>query len=137
MTHIVVLTSKPGKGILNDTLLGEITSDLKTSCTTGQTRVLANGHAVEISVTGLSDPDFKDVLARFAEKVPVDFNLVPLGWRRKKLLIADMDSTIITSECIDEIADFAGLKEEISSITERAMRGELELRARFANGYLF
>lgn len=46
--------------------------------------------------------------------------------RRKKLLICDMDSTIIQQECLDELADFADLKAEISAITERAMRGELE-----------
>ncbi|HJQ17757.1 MAG TPA: phosphoserine phosphatase SerB [Allosphingosinicella sp.] len=45
--------------------------------------------------------------------------------RRKKLLIADMDSTMITVECIDELADYAGIKPEIAAITERAMRGEL------------
>jgi phosphoserine phosphatase len=49
--------------------------------------------------------------------------------RRKRLLIADMDSTIIGCECLDELADFAGLKAEISAITERAMRGELEFEA--------
>ncbi|PSJ37400.1 phosphoserine phosphatase SerB [Allosphingosinicella deserti] len=56
--------------------------------------------------------------------------------RRKKLLIADMDSTMITVECIDELADYAGLKAEVAEITERAMRGELAfegaLRARVA-----
>jgi len=45
--------------------------------------------------------------------------------RRKKLLVADMDSTIIEQECIDELAESVGIKDEISSITERAMRGEL------------
>jgi phosphoserine phosphatase len=45
--------------------------------------------------------------------------------RRKKLLIADMDSTMITIECIDELADYAGIKPQIAEITERAMRGEL------------
>ena len=45
--------------------------------------------------------------------------------RRRKLLVADMDSTMITVECIDELADYAGLKTKISAITERAMRGEL------------
>jgi phosphoserine phosphatase len=56
--------------------------------------------------------------------------------RRKKLLIADMDSTMITIECIDELADYAGLKAEISEVTERAMRGEIDfegaLRGRVA-----
>ncbi|TPE64727.1 phosphoserine phosphatase SerB [Sandaracinobacter neustonicus] len=49
--------------------------------------------------------------------------------RRKKLLVADMDSTMIGQECIDELADFAGLKAEIAAITERAMRGELDFEA--------
>ncbi len=56
--------------------------------------------------------------------------------RRKKLLVADMDSTMITVECIDELADYAGLKAEVAAVTERAMRGELvfeeALRARVA-----
>lgn len=46
--------------------------------------------------------------------------------REKKLLIADMDSTMITVECIDELADYAGIKPQIAEITERAMRGELD-----------
>ena len=46
--------------------------------------------------------------------------------RRKKLLLADMDSTMIGQECIDELADFAGLKAHVAAITERAMRGEIE-----------
>src|SRR5262249_40695643 len=46
--------------------------------------------------------------------------------RRKRLLISDMDSTIIGQECLDELAGFAGLKAEVSAITERAMRGELD-----------
>jgi phosphoserine phosphatase len=46
--------------------------------------------------------------------------------RRRKLLVADMDSTMITVECIDELADYAGIKPQIAEITEKAMRGELE-----------
>jgi phosphoserine phosphatase len=49
--------------------------------------------------------------------------------RRKKLLVADMDSTMITVECIDELADYAGIKARISEVTERAMRGELDFAA--------
>ena len=56
--------------------------------------------------------------------------------RHRKLLIADMDSTMITVECIDELADYVGLKAEVSEVTERAMRGELDfadaLRSRVA-----
>ena len=49
--------------------------------------------------------------------------------RRKRLLIADMDSTMITCECIDELADYAGLKAEVAAVTEAAMRGELDFVA--------
>jgi phosphoserine phosphatase len=55
-----------------------------------------------------------------------DANLVPAAGRRKRLLVADMDSTIIGVECIDELADYAGLKAEVATITEAAMRGELD-----------
>jgi phosphoserine phosphatase len=57
---------------------------------------------------------------------PVDVVVQPVGYRRKKLFLADMDSTMIGQECIDELADYAGLKPQISAITERAMRGEIE-----------
>jgi phosphoserine phosphatase len=56
----------------------------------------------------------------------IDYCLQPIARRLKRLLVADMDSTIINVECLDELADFAGKKAEISAITERAMRGELE-----------
>ncbi len=57
--------------------------------------------------------------------LPVDFAVQLAEGRRKRLLIADMDSTIIGCECLDELADFAGVKDKVSEITERAMRGEL------------
>lgn len=60
---------------------------------------------------------------------PVDVCVQPWNGRRKRLLVADMDSTIIGCECIDELADFAGVKAQVSEITERAMRGELDFEA--------
>ncbi|MFN3960713.1 MAG: phosphoserine phosphatase SerB [Parvularculaceae bacterium] len=59
----------------------------------------------------------------------IDIIVQPAATRKKRLLVADMDSTIIGQECIDELADFAGLKGEIAAITERAMRGELDFEA--------
>jgi phosphoserine phosphatase len=56
---------------------------------------------------------------------PVDFILQPHASRRKKLLVADMDSTIIEQECLDELADFIGLRDHVAAITARAMRGEM------------
>jgi phosphoserine phosphatase len=60
----------------------------------------------------------------------IDIIVQPAGpLRQKRLLLADMDSTMIGQECIDELADFAGLKAEIAAITERAMQGELDFEA--------
>ncbi|HEY0331914.1 MAG TPA: phosphoserine phosphatase SerB [Rhodopseudomonas sp.] len=57
---------------------------------------------------------------------PVDVVVQPVATRRKKLFLADMDSTMIGQECIDELADFVGLKDHVAAITERAMHGEIE-----------
>jgi len=59
----------------------------------------------------------------------VDVVAHPPGPREKKLLVADMDSTMIGQECIDELADYAGIKPQIAAITERAMQGELDFTA--------
>ncbi|MEO7786685.1 MAG: phosphoserine phosphatase SerB, partial [Sphingomicrobium sp.] len=66
----------------------------------------------------------------------VDLLPITPGTRIRRLLVADMDSTMIGQECIDELADYAGVKPEVAAITERAMQGELDfagaLRARVA-----
>lgn len=93
---------------------------------------LSPGEACEIA---LEAADIAAALAtreRIAARLagaPVDVCLVPAAGRRKGLLIADMDSTIIQQECIDEMADMLGLKARIAAITERAMRGELPFEA--------
>ena len=58
--------------------------------------------------------------------LPIDIVVQPIIARRKRLFLADMDSTMIGQECIDELADFAGLKAHVAGITERAMRGEID-----------
>lgn len=58
--------------------------------------------------------------------LPIDIVVQPVGFRRKKLFLADMDSTMIGQECIDELADLVGMKAHVATITERAMRGEIE-----------
>nr|WP_238940866.1 phosphoserine phosphatase SerB [Sphingomonas beigongshangi] len=59
----------------------------------------------------------------------VDVVVQPSATRAKALIVADMDSTMITVECIDELADYAGIKAEVAEVTERAMRGELDFEA--------
>jgi phosphoserine phosphatase len=93
-------------------------------------RTLADGEAEDILVEGdASRREIERILAGLLVERPVDLVVQPAQFRRKKLLIADMDSTIIGQECIDELADFAGCKTEISAITERAMRGEIDFEA--------
>jgi phosphoserine phosphatase len=60
------------------------------------------------------------------ERIDADICVQLIEHRKKRLLIADMDSTIVGCECLDELADFAGVRREVAQITERAMRGELD-----------
>src|SRR5438445_7977947 len=76
-----------------------------------------------------SPDDIKAIETRLQQArgdLPIDIVVQPVAARRKKLFLADMDSTMIGQECIDELADFAGLKAHVAGITERAMRGEIE-----------
>jgi len=85
--------------------------------------------AVDLSVEAEALAPVRDAVAAALSDLPVDVCVQPWAGRRKRLLIADMDSTIIGCECIDELADFAGVKDRVSEITERAMRGELDFEA--------
>lgn len=89
----------------------------------GEARALSD-LALDLPVEGDVD-SLRVALMDALAQMPVDFAVQPATNRRKRLLIADMDSTIINVECLDELADFAGLKAQVSEITERAMRGEL------------
>jgi len=94
-------------------------------------RKLDAGEAAATDVF-LEGPDVASVRAALQAPMAdqkLDWCLQPVAHRKKKLLVADMDSTIINVECLDELADFAGLKAQISAITERAMRGELDFEA--------
>jgi phosphoserine phosphatase len=89
------------------------------------TRILGDG-AMDIVVERGELASLKAALARALERHAIDICVQPAQGRRKQLLVADMDSTIIGCECLDEIADMAGIKAEIAAITERAMAGELD-----------
>jgi phosphoserine phosphatase len=84
---------------------------------------------VAVDITFESQDDIRAIENRLREAradLPIDIVVQPRALRRKKLFLADMDSTMIGQECIDELADFAGLKAHVAEITERAMRGEIE-----------
>ena len=75
-----------------------------------------------------ADPSTREAVAAHGERANLDWGFVPDGRRLADfgLLAVDMDSTLITIECIDEIADFAGRKAEVAAVTRSAMRGEID-----------
>jgi phosphoserine phosphatase len=95
--------------------------------TGGELNWLNHGTACEIVSPKSTDP-VAEARALLTGR-PVDVGLVPLANRRKRLLVADMDSTMVNEECIDELAGALGLKERVAEITDRAMRGELDFEA--------
>ena len=97
---------------------------------TGATRLSRPGAADQAVDYGLADtlPDLAR-LRKVADQMGLDANILPAEGREKKLLLADMDSTIITSESLDDLASMAGLGAEVSEITARAMAGDLDFIA--------
>lgn len=88
---------------------------------------LADGIACDIPLaSGLSHEEADQALRSSLDGAPVDVVVQEQDSRRKKILIADMDSTMIQQECIDELAEEAGLREHVAAITARAMNGEIE-----------
>lgn len=88
--------------------------------------VLSAGEAADIP---LSVPLDAAALAAAIDGQPIDAIVTKVRGRRKALLIADMDSTIVTGETLDELAGFAGIGDQIAAITKRAMNGELDFKA--------
>lgn len=89
-------------------------------------RWLAEGIACDLEVdAGRQAEEIDATLRATLISEPIDVIVQPVEGRRKKILIADMDSTMIDQECIDELADEVGLKQHVAAITARAMRGEI------------
>jgi len=122
------LNAVAAKDALKPDIAEEIFVRAGNAAETGGIEWLAEGRALDIPFAG--DPKAVNEACRAAVRASgdwrIDLNVVPREGRRKKLLVADMDSTIIGCECIDELADMAGLKLQVANITERAMRGELD-----------
>jgi len=123
MTHTLVLVGNPlpqGAEASATTILGAM--DVPPI----DGRILSIERASELTVENAEGRE-SFILAALREALPeVDFALMPSANRRKKLLCADMDATIVVGETIDELADAVGIKDEVAAITERAMRGELD-----------
>lgn len=124
MQHFVTLISSPHDPQVDDALVravaglldGEARTDWldpEIACDIAGDLPSEGTSWLEAEITGLIDGR------------TVDFAVMPGDFRRKALLVADMDSTLIGQECIDELADVVGIKSHVAAITERAMRGEI------------
>ncbi len=96
------------------------------SCAPGTSRWIDAGRAADLEFALHPDAARAALEGAFPA---CDVAVQPAAGREKQLLVADMDSTMITVECIDELADYAGIKPQIAEVTERAMRGELDFGA--------
>ena len=138
VTFVATLVAPPGKQLLNPAMAQMVAKRLPKGEIAGW---LSPNEAVDLSFEldlalgpdgRLDDPSWRE-LHRYRSLIYVslgsdrivDVILQPKDGRRKALFLADMDSTMIGQECIDELAAFAGLKQHVSEITERAMRGEI------------
>ena len=130
MTSPLVLTLIAAPGALPATLPARIRAALgDMGAIPGTPEWLAEGEACDLPFLELA-PDQAVSIARSAiGDLPVDAIAQPAEGRRKRLLLADMDSTIVTSETLDEIAAYAGLKAEVAAITARSMNGEIDFSA--------
>jgi len=119
---VLCLIANPAEPALDPKIVAAIQHE-----TGGEINWLHQRVACEIIAPRAADPVplARDLLAG----KPVDVALVPASHRRKKVLVADMDSTMIDQECIDELADAVGIKPQVAEITQRAMNGELDFAA--------
>ena len=125
MTLVATLIANERRPAITDAVLAEARAVLATD---HQPRILHGEVAAELLVPGddMAAPALSRRLRAAFAAEPIDVAVLPAGrHRRKRLFLADMDSTMIEQECIDELADTIGLRSQVSAITERAMRGEI------------
>jgi phosphoserine phosphatase len=124
MSLVATLICNPADPALDSTIVDGARAILPSA---GPAQWLFDEVAVDIPFEGQDNVRTIETRLREARgDLPIDIVVQPQAFRRKKLLLADMDSTMIGQEVVDELADFAGLKAHVAKITERAMRGEIE-----------
>ena len=125
MTHVVTLISNPTARALDAASVEHAREVLPAA---GPAQWLDESIAADIPFTPANEKNQRALAGRVREALAglaVDVVVQPAAHRRKRLFLADMDSTMIGQECIDELADFVGVKAHVAAITERAMRGEI------------
>jgi phosphoserine phosphatase len=119
-THVATFISHPAAAVLDDNLLARVATIVQSR----DWHWLAAGVAADLPIDPPTSEQVRQVHVSLHE-LPIDIIIQPQDGRRKQLFLADMDSTMIGQECIDELADFVALKPHVAEITARAMRGEI------------
>jgi phosphoserine phosphatase len=113
VTHVLTLIADPAKPSIDRACVADVARALDVRADSAIWLAVAGAEAAAIARAVLGDR-------------PVDAVAQPIAHRRKRLLVADMESTIIENEMLDELAEFLGLREHIAAITARAMNGEID-----------
>ena len=120
--HVLTLIAPLGSDALTPALIARVAEAVHG----GLSVILSPGEAIDIPVVAAPDPA---VIHAALDAAPVDAVVTPAAGRRKRLLIADMDSTIVTTETLDELAAYAGVHDRVAAITRRSMNGEIDFAA--------
>jgi phosphoserine phosphatase len=129
MRHVLVLIAAPRLQKLDDSMVATAIEAMRAAgAAVGAPRWLAPEEAAELGFEGAA-PRMRSAVERVLEGWPIDVAVLPAENRRKRLLIADMDATIVENETLDDLAEEAGVGERVAAITVRSMRGEIDFSA--------
>jgi phosphoserine phosphatase len=126
MTNVLTLIAGTTGGLADDQARAASAALGACGARCGTVDWLDPGTACDIPFTALASAEAERLARAALGGLAIDLSAQPAEGRRKQVFVADMDSTIINVECIDELADQVGLKPRVAAITERAMRGELD-----------
>jgi phosphoserine phosphatase len=130
MTHVLTFVSSDKKHPLSKSHVKEVEKiigfyDIEV---TGKLVWLAKDKAADLFISGHAAGPLLAHIREFLQEDKIDLFTMPRENRRKKLLLADMDSTIVIGETLDDLAEYAGIKEHIAAITARAMEGKIDFK---------
>ena len=130
LSHVLTLIADPARGGLDDSIARLARTALgNLGASTAGPDWLAPGIACDIGFDSLADEQAQAAVAMALAGQAVDIVAQPVAGRRKRVLVADMESTIIRQEMLDELGELVGARDRIAQITARAMNGELDFKA--------
>ncbi len=130
MDHVLTLIADPRRPAVDADAIAAVRTALAAAgATPGTPESLADGIAIDVPFAGLALAPATTAARTALDTRPIDAIVQPAAGRRKALLVADMESTIIENEMLDELADYFGLREQIAAVTARAMNGEIDFAA--------